>query len=144
MIAAKIQSYKRGSRRPILLALAAIGLVAWMNPGVAMAARVHPFFAPPQPTGILTVTLQPTEGVSGTRLVTFGVAFPRGSVAPADLARVRVLKAGSEIPAYVEAQTPWRHATNSAVVLAGTEGCTASTVSGSATAVIGVKSVFGL
>ncbi|MBA4389115.1 MAG: hypothetical protein C0404_14175 [Verrucomicrobia bacterium] len=89
--------------------------IAWAGPGTAMGAAVRPFFAPPRTTGSLTVTLQPTEGVSGTRLVTFGVPFPRGSVTPADLARVRVLKGGVEIPAHVEMLTPWRHVTNSTV-----------------------------
>src|SRR5262249_12365622 len=41
-------------------------------------------------------------------VVTFGVPFTRGSVSQSQLARVRVLKNGTEIPAFVEQLTPWR------------------------------------
>jgi hypothetical protein len=74
------------------------------------------FFAPAQTSGSLQVKLYPTEGVTpGTaKLVTFGVPFTRGSVTPAQLAQVRVLRNGTEIPAYVALLTPWRHVSNPA------------------------------
>lgn len=75
------------------------------------AFAVEPFMAPPVPAGTLAVQLVPTEVVSAgsTRLVTFGVPFPRGSISVAGLASVRVLKGGVEIPAHVSQMTPWRH-----------------------------------
>ncbi|MGH9460904.1 MAG: choice-of-anchor D domain-containing protein [Vicinamibacteria bacterium] len=75
------------------------------------------FHTPAQTTGSLSVKLYPTEGVTpGARsLVTFGVPFPRGSVTPANLSKVRVLKGGAEIPAHVGMLTPWRHARNTNV-----------------------------
>jgi hypothetical protein len=79
--------------------------------------EVQDFFAPAQPSGSMTVKLYPTEVVeAGTpTLVTFGVPFTRGSVTEEQLDRVRVLKDGVEIPAYVEPLTPWRHAANPAI-----------------------------
>lgn len=77
-------------------------------------AQVQPFFAPPQYSGSIQVKLVPTEAVSpGTAtLVTFGFPFPRGSVTVAGLSKVRILKNGSEISAYVNQLTPWRHIYN--------------------------------
>lgn len=77
-------------------------------------AQVAGFFAPAETTGSLVVRLYPMENVttSTPRLVTLGVPFPRGSVSAAGLDYVRVLKGGVEIPAYVEALTPWRHINN--------------------------------
>lgn len=87
-----------------------------MYPGVTQAA-VQPFFAASQSSGSITVQLHPTENVETgvSTLVTFGVPFTRGSVTPANLSKVRVMKGGVEIPAYVEMQTPWRHITNSSL-----------------------------
>jgi hypothetical protein len=80
-------------------------------------AEVPPFIAPAVPTGSLDVTLAPTSAVTpgSTQLVTFGVPFPRGSIALADVDRIRVMSGGDEIPAYVEALTPWRHPTTPAL-----------------------------
>ena len=83
-----------------------------LNTNALLAAE--PFFAPPESSGSVIVKLYPTEGVTGTSLVTFGVPFTRGSVRPADLDKVRVLKGGVEIPAYVEMLAPWRHLTDPA------------------------------
>ncbi|WP_127584996.1 cadherin-like beta sandwich domain-containing protein [Paenibacillus koleovorans] len=82
--------------------------------GETASGGVQPFFAPATTSGSVDVALYPMENVNAgdTKLVTFGVPFPRGSVAPADIAKIRVLKGGVEIPAYVEMQTPWRHLTN--------------------------------
>ena len=68
------------------------------------------FFAPPAPTGSVDVQLTPLANVAaGTQeIVTFGVPFTRGSISAAQLANVRVLKNGVEIPAFVEQLTPWR------------------------------------
>lgn len=91
--------------------LAAV-LLAWSCPAVARAAL--PFFAPPQPTGALQVKLYPMENVAAgvQTLVTFGLPLTRGSLAPADLTRVRVLRGGVEVPAHVSLLVPWRHATS--------------------------------
>ncbi len=82
--------------------------------GAPAMRAVEPFFAPAVPSGSLVVRLHPTEAVpiGSPRVVTFGVPFPRGSVTPAALGNLRVLAGGVEIPAFVEALTPWRHATN--------------------------------
>ncbi|HEX6739570.1 MAG TPA: hypothetical protein VF310_14925, partial [Vicinamibacteria bacterium] len=66
-------------------------------------AQTPPFFAPPEPSGSLAVRLYPMENVAAgtSRLVTFGMPFTRGSLAPAGLSTVRVLRGGVEIPAYV-------------------------------------------
>lgn len=87
-------------------------LVLLIAPGPVFAAE--PFLSAAEPSGSIAVKLYPTEGVPpGTaKLVTFGVPFSRGSVDAAGLAKVRVLKAGSEIAAWVEQLTPWRHTTN--------------------------------
>jgi hypothetical protein len=79
-------------------------------------AQVPSFHAPATPTGSITVKLCPMENVTtgSTRLVTFGVPFPRGSITAGGLSTVRVLHQGSEIPAYVAQLTPWRHLTNAA------------------------------
>jgi hypothetical protein len=84
---------------------------------VSSFAAAQPFFSPAETSGSITVKLYPTENVqTGTpQLVTFGVPFPRGSVAMANIDKIRVLKNGVEIPAYVEAQTPWRHLTDASI-----------------------------
>ncbi|MDR6551726.1 Ig-like domain-containing protein [Paenibacillus qinlingensis] len=85
-------------------------------PGVSQAA-VQSFFTSTSTTGSMTLKLYPTENVETgvSTLVTFGIPFTRGSVTPANLSKVRVLKAGVEIPAFVEMQTPWRHITNPSI-----------------------------
>ena len=95
--------------------LAAVCLLPILAPAAAFAAE--PFLAPPEPSGSIAVKLYPTENVTpgSSKLVTFGVPFPRGSITVAGLAKVRVLEAGSEIPAWVEQLTPWRHTTDPAV-----------------------------
>jgi hypothetical protein len=86
---------------------------------VALGLCVHqhvaaaPFHAAAARDGELAVKLHPTEslGTTTSRVVTFGVPFPRGSVLPTETTRIRVLNSQrQEIAAYVEAQTPWRHA----------------------------------
>ncbi len=81
------------------------------------AFAVEPFLAPAVPSGSISVQLVPTPTATPgtTRLVTFGVPFPRGSITNAGLTTVRVLKGGVEIPAYVAEMTPWRHRTNPAL-----------------------------
>ncbi len=57
--------------------------------------------------------MHPTEGFGAgtTSIVTFGMPFPRGSVLPGEVSRIRLLNAQrQEVPAFVELQTPWRHA----------------------------------
>ena len=73
---------------------AALALACVLAPSVAQA--VDSFQAPAQTSGSIQVKLYPTEGVATgvARRVTFGVPFTRGSVSPADVAKVRVLKAG--------------------------------------------------
>ena len=92
-----------------------IALAFLLAPTVAQA--VDPFQAPAQTSGTVAVKLYPTEGVATgvAKRVTFGVPFTRGSLAPADVAKVRVLKGGVEIPAYVQAVAPWRHVSNAAI-----------------------------
>jgi hypothetical protein len=88
-------------------------LVVVANFGLAALSCAANFYAPAVRDGELVVKLHPTEGLGTTtpRIVTFGVPFPRGSVLPNELGQVRVLNAArQEIAAYVEAQTPWRHA----------------------------------
>ena len=87
-----------------------IALLLWP---VAGAAQTPAFFAPAEPSGSITVRLYPMENVTtpAPKLVTFGVPFPRGSVTAAGLATLRVLRGGAEMPAFVEALTPWRHIT---------------------------------
>ncbi|MFK7695563.1 hypothetical protein [Paenibacillus sp. HJGM_3] len=84
---------------------------------VASYAALQPYHAPAETSGSITVKLHPTENVAtgSNQLVTFGVPFPRGSVTAANLSKIRVLKNGVEIPAYVEQQTPWRHLTNAGI-----------------------------
>ncbi len=100
---------RRARSLTIVLFLAAVALTA-----VTPAQAGGPLFSPPESSGSIQVKLYPTEGIgAGTqKLVTFGVPFPRGSVTVADLSKVRVLKGGVEIPAYVGQATPWRHTTN--------------------------------
>jgi hypothetical protein len=68
------------------------------------------FFAPAVPSGSVNVQLVPLANVAaGTQeIVTFGVPLTRGSVNQAQLAQVRVLKNGVEVPAFVEQLTPRR------------------------------------
>src|SRR4051812_6497407 len=68
------------------------------------------FFAPAEPSASVNVQLVPLANVAaGTQeIVTFGMPFTRGSVNQSQLAQVRVLKNGVEIPAFVEQLTPWR------------------------------------
>src|SRR4030095_11839764 len=93
----------------------ALPLACALAPPAAHA--VDPFQAPAQTSGTVAVKLYPTEGVATgvARRVTFGVPFTRGSLTPADVAQVRVLKGGVEIPAYVQAIAPWRHVSNPAI-----------------------------
>jgi Bacterial Ig domain/Putative binding domain, N-terminal len=100
----------RGRIRRWTLALACV-----LAPAVAHA--VDPFQAPVQTSGTVAVKLYPTEGVATgvARRVTFGVPFTRGSLTTANVAKVRVLKGGVEIPAYVHAIAPWRHVSNPAI-----------------------------
>lgn len=78
------------------------------------AWAVEAYIAPPQTSGSIAVQLHATEAVAANTPVvaSFGVPFPRGSLTQAALAQVRVLDGGSEISAYVEALTPWRHRSN--------------------------------
>lgn len=87
---------------------------------LAIASPLHavePFFAPAVPQGDVEVRLHPTEGVATATptLVTFGLPFPRGSIAEAELVSVRVLRSGVEIPAHVSQLTPWRHRSDASV-----------------------------
>src|SRR5262249_51525056 len=68
------------------------------------------FLAPAEPSGTVNVQLVPLANVTaGTQeIVTFGVPFTRGSVSASQLSQLRVLKNGTEIPAFVEQLTPWR------------------------------------
>ncbi|WP_127579489.1 Ig-like domain-containing protein [Paenibacillus koleovorans] len=103
---------RRAWKQALLLILMITSIIP-IFPGVA-SASVLPFYASAQTSGSMTVKLYPTENVSPgvSTVVTFGVPFTRGSVAPADLNKIRVLKGGVEIGAFVEMQTPWRHISN--------------------------------
>src|SRR5262245_135250 len=81
----------------------------------ASPVTVEGFFGTPKPSGTVTLTLRPTEVVSASQptTVTFGVPFPRGSIS--DPAKIRVLKNGTEIPAYVDVATPWRSITQPSI-----------------------------
>lgn len=59
-------------------------------------------------TGFVTVTLHPTDAApSGAQVVSFGVPFPRGTVA--DVGQIRVTDASDvELSAHVEALAQWR------------------------------------
>lgn len=76
-----------------------------------------PFLAAAEPSGSVSVQLAPLANVTAgvQEIVTFGMPFTQGSVSVADLANVRVLKNGAEIPAFVEQLTPWRSIDNAAV-----------------------------
>src|SRR5205085_1575959 len=74
-----------GKRR---MRLAVVALAAFLACTCAPRANaIEPFFAPAVPVGSVDVRLHPTEGVptGAPVLVTFGVPFPRGSLAPAAL-----------------------------------------------------------
>jgi hypothetical protein len=75
------------------------------------------FFAPAVKSGTVGVKLFPTENVvaGNSYLVTFGVPFPRGSLSLTNMTTIRVLKGNTEIPAYVEMLTPWRHFTDKSI-----------------------------
>jgi hypothetical protein len=83
----------------------------------AAACAVQPFLAPARPSASIAVDLHATELVSANVpvIASFGVPLPRGSLAPGALGTLRVLDGGVEIPAYVEALTPWRHRSNAAI-----------------------------
>ncbi|MBD8526660.1 hypothetical protein [Pseudomarimonas arenosa] len=83
----------------------------------APALAVEPFIAAAVPSGSIDVQLCPTEAVSAgvPHLVTFGLPLPRGSLAAAGLSSVRVLRQGSEIAAFVDQLTPWRHRSDPAI-----------------------------
>lgn len=86
--------------------------------GTVSPRLFKPLMADAERFGIVDVRLHPVEGVPAgvAQLVTFGVPFPRGSITNAGLSTLRVLDArGTEIPAFVEPLTPWRHATNAAL-----------------------------
>lgn len=90
-------------------------LAALIAAGQAQAFSA--FTAAAVPNGSVTVSLCPTEAApaGAPRLVTFGLPLPRGSLATAGLNTVRVTHNGSELPAYVDALTPWRHRSNAAL-----------------------------
>jgi hypothetical protein len=94
-----------------------IVVAALLIAGIAPAVAIEPFIAPAVTQGEIEVRLHATEGlaVGTTRLVTFGMPFPRGSLNDAGLSTVRVLRNGNEIPAFVESLTPWRHRSNAAI-----------------------------
>src|SRR5262249_40492820 len=48
-------------------------------------------------------------------IVTFGVPFTRGSLTPAQLSQIRVLKNGAEVPAFVEELAAWRNVDDPAI-----------------------------
>ncbi|MBK8285435.1 MAG: hypothetical protein IPK97_11485 [Ahniella sp.] len=75
---------------------------------------VTPYWADPVPQGQLDVSLVANAGVQANVpvIAAFGVPFPRGSINSAGLANLRVFDQEQEIPAYVEALTPWRHRTD--------------------------------
>lgn len=73
------------------------------------------FFAPSQTAGLIPILICPTEGIAGSKLVTFGMPFTRGSATVAQLADVRLMNGATEVAAHVEQLTPWRHFTNSAI-----------------------------
>ena len=92
------------------------GRPTWANTGFGLeplegrTMLTASFFAPAEISGTVDVQLVPlanvTAGVQET--VTFGIPFTRGSVTQAQLANLRVLKGGVEVPAFVEQLTPWR------------------------------------
>lgn len=77
----------------------------------ALAQGAPPLFDAAPRSGSLAVELRPTEvvAVGQTQLVTFGVPFPRGALLPTELAQVRLLVNGAEVPIWVDMLTPWRH-----------------------------------
>jgi hypothetical protein len=94
-----------------LCACAALVLVAMP------LAAAEPFLAPAVPAGSVDVTLHATEAVApnAATIASFGVPFPRGSITPAQLANLRVLSGGVEVPAHVTMIAPWRHRSNAAI-----------------------------
>lgn len=100
--------FRSGVIGSIGLAVLAVALTA------PRATALDPFLAAPEPAGAMEVRLYPTEGVApgSTRWITFGVPFPRGSFPVAGLAAIRVLRAGAEVPAHVDALALWRHLTD--------------------------------
>jgi len=94
----------------------AIALCGVLPAAVASGAGA-PFIAPAVPAGSIAIQLCPTEAVTvgSPHLVTFGLPLPRSSLTSAQLASVRVLKGATEVAAFVEQQTPWRHRSNAAL-----------------------------
>jgi hypothetical protein len=77
------------------------------------SAPASPFNGSPVRDGEMAIKLHPTEGWGAgiASIVTFGMPFPRGSILPSEIARIRVLNSQrQEVPSFVELQTPWRHA----------------------------------
>lgn len=86
-----------------------LGRAALLLPLLLAPARAaEPFFAPARPSGSLPIVLRPTEAVVPGKpvLVTFGVPFPRGSIADAGLIAVR--SGAAEVPVHVDVLAPWR------------------------------------
>jgi hypothetical protein len=81
------------------------------------AGAVQPYVAPAVAAGGIDIDLHAIESVPANTPVvaSFGVPFPRGSIATTGLAQVRVLDGGDEIAAWVEGLTPWRHRNNPAL-----------------------------
>lgn len=103
-----------GARMAMALWLAALLLLALLK--TAWAQGAPPLFAESPRSGTVAVVLRPTEVVAAgqTKLVTFGVPFPRGALLPAELGQVRLLLAGAEVPIWIDVLTPWRHLTDPA------------------------------
>ncbi|WP_164821292.1 Ig-like domain-containing protein [Paenibacillus koleovorans] len=110
-----MRAFTKWSKKSFVM-LFVVALLATLFPTITSAA-VQSFYAPAESSGSVSVKLYPMENVTSgqTKLVTFGVPFPRGSITPANVSKIRVLKGGVEIPAYVEMQTPWRHITNNSI-----------------------------
>jgi hypothetical protein len=85
------------------------------QPGSGFGSGSDSPFGTAAAAGQIPVTLRPTEVVTAgqSKVVTFGVPFPRGVVV--DPTMIRVKKANAEIPAFVEIASPWRSATNAAI-----------------------------
>ncbi len=100
-------------RRTVIRRLLLVMLLIATLPALA----VESFIAPPQTSGSIAVQLHATAAVSANTPVvaSFGVPFPRGSITQASLSQLRVRDGGTEIAAYVEGLTPWRHRSSAAV-----------------------------
>ena len=93
-----------------------IALAVSLLPCAALLAAVPDFHRAALTSGTVEVRLQPTEVITTNApvRVTFGVPLPRGSLPVGQLATVKVLRNGDEIPANVAMLTPWRHTSNAA------------------------------